>query len=210
MYELDAKGYYKQSNDSQDVYSYPEDDSVLDPHLAQHLAHFGIDFSTMQKTEMTTAERELDQNTNFDWNRIQESGKELVPVFGPGYTGLVNLGNSYDADSFLDPFVYFKGGDIEKATDWIFNNPNASLSDMDVSSSSSAQTPAESALPDGGGRYKLFGIVSHMGTSTHCGHYVAHILKEGRWVIFNDSKVGISTNPPKDMGYLYFFQRLDN
>ncbi|RID71885.1 hypothetical protein BRARA_C03802 [Brassica rapa] len=43
---------------------------------------------------MTTAERELDQNTNFDWNRIQESGKELVPVFGPGYTGLVNLGNS--------------------------------------------------------------------------------------------------------------------
>ncbi|KAF3512348.1 hypothetical protein F2Q69_00003920 [Brassica cretica] len=558
-----------------DVYSYPEDDSVLDPHLAQHLAHFGIDFSTMQKTEMTTAERELDQNTNFDWNRIQESGKELVPVFGPGYTGLVNLGNScylaatmqilFSTHSFisryfshqslklafemapadptldinmqltklghgllsgkysipvaekdvatgdvrqegipprmfksvvaaghaefssmrqqdaldfflhlldkvergnnmrpdLDPSRSFKfgveekilcssgkvsynkrddcilslniplqeatnkdeleafnnqkadkgleednmstdeivrprvpleaclatfsspeqirdyystalkgkttaikttsltsfpdylvlhmrkfvmeagwvpkkldvyidvpdvidishmrskglqpgeellpddvpeeamesaqpvaneeivaqlvsmgfsqlhcqkaaintsntgveeamtwllshmddpdidapishqksdvdqssvdtlisfgfaeevarkalkasGGDIEKATDWIFNNPNASLSDMDVSSSSSALTPAESALPDGGGRYKLFGIVSHMGTSTHCGHYVAHILKEGRWVIFNDSKVGISTNPPKDMGYLYFFQRLDN
>lgn len=47
------------------------------------------------QTEMTTAERELDQNTNFDWNRIQESGKELVPVFGPGYTGLVNLGNRY-------------------------------------------------------------------------------------------------------------------
>ncbi|KAJ4894149.1 Ubiquitin carboxyl-terminal hydrolase 14 [Raphanus sativus] len=559
-----------------DVYSYPEDDSVLDPLLAQHLAHFGIDFSSMQKTEMTTAERELDQNTNFDWNRIQESGKELVPVFGPGYTGLVNLGNScylaatmqilFSTHSFisryyshqslklafetapadptldlnmqltklghgllsgkysipvtekdaatgdarqegipprmfksvvaaghaefssmrqqdaldfflhlldkvergnntrsdLDPTRSFKfgveekilcssgkvsynkredcilslniplqeatnkdeleafnnqkagqgleennmstdeivrprvpleaclatfaspeqihdyystalkgkttaikttgltsfpdylvlhmrkfvmeagwvpkkldvyidvpdvidishmrskglqpgeellpdsvpeevmesaqpvaneeivtqlvsmgfnqlhcqkaaintsnagveeatnwlfshmddpdidapisnqtsdvdqssvdtlisfgfaeevarkalkasGGDIEKATDWIFNNPNASVSDMDVSSSSSAQTPAESGLlPDGGGRYKLFGIVSHMGTSTHCGHYVAHILKEGRWVIFNDSKVGVSTDPPKDMGYLYFFQRLDN
>ncbi|KAH0934460.1 hypothetical protein HID58_011577 [Brassica napus] len=558
-----------------DVYSYPEDDSVLDPHLAQHLAHFGIDFSTMQKTEMTTAERELDQNTNFDWNRIQESGKELVPVFGPGYTGLVNLGNScylaatmqilFSTHSFisryfshqslklafemapadptldinmqltklghgllsgkysipvaekdvatgdvrqegipprmfksvvaaghaefssmrqqdaldfflhlldkvergnnmrpdLDPSRSFKfgveekilcssgkvsynkrddcilslniplqeatnkdeleafnnqkadkgleednmstdeivrprvpleaclatfsspeqildyystalkgkttaikttsltsfpdylvlhmrkfvmeagwvpkkldvyidvpdvidishmrskglqpgeellpddvpeeamesaqpvaneeivaqlvsmgfsqlhcqkaaintsntgveeamtwllshmddpdidapisnqtsdvdqssvdtlisfgfadevarkalkasGGDIEKATDWIFNNPNASISDMDVSSSNSAQTPAQSELPDGGGRYKLFGIVSHIGTSTHCGHYVAHILKEGRWVIFNDSKVGVSTNPPKDMGYLYFFQRLDN
>lgn len=34
---------------SSDVYSYPEDDSVLDPLLAQHLAHFGIDFSSMQK-----------------------------------------------------------------------------------------------------------------------------------------------------------------
>ncbi len=45
------------------------------------------------QTEMTTAERELDQNTNFDWNRIQESGQEVEPICGPGYTGLVNLGN---------------------------------------------------------------------------------------------------------------------
>ncbi|KAG5551182.1 hypothetical protein RHGRI_009572 [Rhododendron griersonianum] len=77
-----------------DVFSYPEDESVLDPLLAQHLAFFGIDFSSLRKTEMTTAERELDQNTNFDWNRIQESGQEMEPLFGPGYTGLVNLGNS--------------------------------------------------------------------------------------------------------------------
>ena len=56
--------------------------------------------------------------------------------------------------------------------------------------------------------YKLMGFVSHMGTSTHCGHYVAHICKNGRWVIFNDSKVGASIDPPKDMGYLYFFERM--
>ncbi|KAG0563124.1 hypothetical protein KC19_8G006500 [Ceratodon purpureus] len=77
-----------------DVYSYAEDDTVEDPLLADHLAHFGIDFSSLRKTEMTTAERELDQNTNFDWNRIQEKGKELEPLFGPGFTGLANLGNS--------------------------------------------------------------------------------------------------------------------
>lgn len=45
------------------------------------------------QTEMTTAERELDQNTNFDWNRIQEGGQEVEPLCGPGYTGLINLGN---------------------------------------------------------------------------------------------------------------------
>ena len=45
------------------------------------------------QTEMTTAEKELDQNTNFDWNRIQESGQEVEPLVGPGYTGLINLGN---------------------------------------------------------------------------------------------------------------------
>ncbi|KAL3696589.1 hypothetical protein R1sor_010665 [Riccia sorocarpa] len=77
-----------------DVYSYEDDDTVEDPLLAQHLEHFGIDFSSLQKTEMTTAEKELDQNVNFDWNRIQEKGKELQPLFGPGYTGLANLGNS--------------------------------------------------------------------------------------------------------------------
>lgn len=47
----------------------------------------------LSQTEMTTAERELDQNFNFDWNRIQETGEDVEPLFGPGYTGLVNLGN---------------------------------------------------------------------------------------------------------------------
>lgn len=55
--------------------------------------YFSISILSRSQTEMTTAERELDQNTNFDWNRIQESGKEVEPLYGPGYTGLINLGN---------------------------------------------------------------------------------------------------------------------
>lgn len=27
-----------------------------------------------------------------------------------------------------------------------------------------------------------------MGANTACGHYVAHLKKDGRWVIFNDEK----------------------
>lgn len=101
------------------------------------------------------------------------------------------------------------GGDIEKATDWIFSNPDASsASDMDATGSSSAAAAGDAELPDGPGRYRLLGFVSHIGTSTHCGHYVAHIYKDRRWVIFNDDKVGASVNPPKDMGYLYFFERM--
>ncbi|GAV74442.1 UCH domain-containing protein/UBA domain-containing protein/zf-UBP domain-containing protein [Cephalotus follicularis] len=103
------------------------------------------------------------------------------------------------------------GGDIEKATDWIFNNPDASVSpDMYATTSSTTPASIHDGLPDGGGRYRLFGFVSHIGTSTQCGHYVAHILKNGRWVIFNDAKVGASINPPKDMGYLYFFERVSS
>ncbi|RID63120.1 hypothetical protein BRARA_E02146 [Brassica rapa] len=242
-----------------DVYSYPEDDSVLDPLLAQHLAHFGIDFSSMQKVRLQPGEELLPDAVPEEVMETAQpvANEEIVAqLVSMGFNQLhcqkaaINTSNvgveeatnwlfshmddpdidapishqASDVDqSSVDTLISFgfaeevarkalkaSGGDIEKATDWIFNNPNASVSDMDVSSSSSAQTPAQTGLPDGGGRYKLFGIVSHMGTSTHCGHYVAHILKEGRWVIFNDSKVGISTDPPKDMGYLYFFQRLEN
>ncbi|GJN37313.1 hypothetical protein PR202_gb26251 [Eleusine coracana subsp. coracana] len=524
-----------------DVFSYPEDDSVEDPLLAQHLSHFGIDFSSLQKTEMTTAERELDCNTNYDWNRIQESGKDAVLLFGPGYTGLANLGNScymasimqvmfsthpfisryfekqslkaafatspadptldlnmqmtklgygllsgkysaptsqgqegirprmfknviasnhpefssmrqQDALDFflhlfdrleqanpgnheLNPCTGFKfiieervqcpsgkvsynkrsdymlslniplheainkeelevfnekkaamdldgkevsteeivrprvpleaclasfsgpeeipdfystalnskttatktagfktfpdylvlhmrkfvmeagwvpkklasgnnsaepaqpvanedivsqlasmgfnylhcqkaaintlnagveeamnwllshmddrdiddpiskdqrgseqsvdessvqtlvsfgfqedvaikalkasGGNIEKATDWIFSHPEASSSASADSSTSNVKADDED-MPDGSGRYKLMAFVSHMGTSTHCGHYVAHVLKDGKWAIFNDSKVAASVDLPKDMGYLYFFQRISS
>lgn len=56
--------------------------------------------------------------------------------------------------------------------------------------------------------YKLVGFISHMGSSSQVGHYVCHILKNDKWVIFNDSKVAISQNPPKELGYLYLYQRL--
>ncbi|KOB76671.1 Ubiquitin carboxyl-terminal hydrolase [Operophtera brumata] len=57
-------------------------------------------------------------------------------------------------------------------------------------------------------KYRLIAFISHMGTSTMVGHYVCHVLHEGRWVIFNDNKVSLSENPPKDLGYLYLYERL--
>ena len=34
-----------------DVFSYDEDDMVEDPNLAQHLAHFGINITQMEKVQ---------------------------------------------------------------------------------------------------------------------------------------------------------------
>lgn len=65
------------------------------------------------------------------------------------------------------------------------------------------------APDDGPGQYSLVGFVSHMGSNTACGHYVAHIRKDGRWVIFNDEKVAESEHPPRDLGYMYLFKRDD-
>lgn len=35
-----------------DVYSYDEDDMVIDSKLPEHLSHFGIDMMTMEKVKM--------------------------------------------------------------------------------------------------------------------------------------------------------------
>lgn len=51
-------------------------------------------------------------------------------------------------------------------------------------------------------------FISHMGTSTSVGHYVCHILRDKRWVIYNDEKVAQSENPPRELGYLYLYQRI--
>lgn len=48
-----------------------------------------------------------------------------------------------------------------------------------------------------------------MGKSTSCGHYVAHMEKDGVWYIFNDEKVAVSKRTPKGYGYLYLYERLD-
>lgn len=47
-------------------------------------------------------ELELDLNKKFnEWATMQESGSELKPIFGPGYTGIHNLGNSCYMNSIL-------------------------------------------------------------------------------------------------------------
>lgn len=41
-------------------------------------------------------ELEIDLNTRvWEWDAMQEAGSKLEPLYGPGYTGLRNLGNRY-------------------------------------------------------------------------------------------------------------------
>lgn len=85
-----------------DVYSYEEDNMVEDPKLNAHLAHFGINVSQMQKTEKSMIEMEIDLNQRYDeWSIIQEDGCKLKSVYGPGFTGLTNLGNSCYLNSVM-------------------------------------------------------------------------------------------------------------
>ncbi|MBN3299697.1 ubiquitin carboxyl-terminal hydrolase 5 isoform X2 [Amia ocellicauda] len=104
---------------------------------------------------------------------------------------------------------------LERAVDWIFSHLD-DLDSMDVSeggrsgadSVSEREPPQGPRVRDGVGKYELFAFISHMGSSTMCGHYVCHIKKDDQWVIFNDQKVCASEKPPKDLGYLYFYRRV--
>ena len=85
-----------------DVFSYDEDDMVLDPYLEKHLEHFGIKMTSMEKTDKSMIELEIDMNQRIgEWAILTESGNKLVPVYGPGHTGLHNLGNTCYLNSVL-------------------------------------------------------------------------------------------------------------
>lgn len=85
-------------------------DAKEDPDLARHLASFGINVQTLTKTQKSMTElvrptrtslvfpiltwqQQIEQNLNYDFSLTGDDGKALEPVFGPGLTGLANLGN---------------------------------------------------------------------------------------------------------------------
>lgn len=79
-----------------DVYSYAdnEDCLVIDPYLETHLKHWGINMLTMEKTEKTMTELNVEYNLRYEFNKITESGSTLKAICGPEHIGLVNLGNT--------------------------------------------------------------------------------------------------------------------
>ncbi|KAL5737886.1 hypothetical protein ACOSP7_030647 [Xanthoceras sorbifolium] len=189
---------------------------VANEEIVAQLVSMGFNYLHCQKAAINTSNSGVEEAMNWLLSHMDDpdidaplsQGAQCATVDQSKLDTLISFGFQ---EEIARKALKASGGDIEKATDWIFNNPDASAaSDMDATTSSTAQTPADAGLTDGGGKYRLFGIVSHMGTSTQCGHYVAHIVKDGRWVIFNDDKVGASVNPPKEMGYLYFFERINS
>ncbi|KAH9255761.1 hypothetical protein BASA81_006155 [Batrachochytrium salamandrivorans] len=94
-YPLAVKlGTISKDGKTADVYSYAEDDMVIDPLLVEHLAHFGIVTGELNKTDRSMSEMEVDLNASYDWSRISQEGEELAKVSGSHCVGLENLGNS--------------------------------------------------------------------------------------------------------------------
>ena len=118
-----------------------------------------------------------------------------------------------------------RGRALGRAADWLFSRDNLDAAVAEVlgaqggagagagaGAAAAAGAEAEAAtsaaaMDDGPGTYTLTAIISHLGRSTDHGHYVCHVKKDGRWVLFNDDKVALSKNPPLDAGFMYLFRR---
>ena len=115
---------------------------------------------------------------------------------------------------------------VERAVDWIFNHMDevSTVTEESLAAAAAAQSAPPTVSPQppvsrgeqalqfaspSNGRYRLKAFISHMGPSTGSGHYVCHIKKKDRWLIYNDEKVAFSESPPRDLAYLYFYERDD-
>lgn len=105
---------------------------------------------------------------------------------------------------------------VARACEWIFSHIEDDDDPMDEikpdaftdgSSSKSSARFIQFADPLVS-EYRLRAFITHMGSSATVGHYVCHIKQEDQWVIFNDSKVALSVNPPKELAYLYLYERI--
>ena len=84
-----------------DVYCYQCNEERIDPELAAHLVHWGININEREKTEKSLTELQIEQNLKWDFSMTTEDGQGLKPLFGEGFTGLKNLGNSCYMASIL-------------------------------------------------------------------------------------------------------------
>ncbi|GAB5587621.1 ubiquitin C-terminal hydrolase Ubp14 [Umbelopsis nana] len=103
-----------------DIYCYSCNDARLDMYLASHLANWGISVAEQQKTEKSMTELQLEQNLKFDFSMTTEDGKQLPSLFGPGFTGLKNLGNSCYMGSMLQSVF-----DLKTFVDRYYQNAQA-------------------------------------------------------------------------------------
>jgi ubiquitin carboxyl-terminal hydrolase 5/13 len=127
---------------------------------------------------------------------------ELSPLMDMGFT-------QKQAERALRETVRYEiliiqGNNMERAVDWLFSHPDAG--DDEPVAASSAPAP----IDDRTANYQLFALISHKGTSSHCGHYVAYVRKGGRWALYNDSTVVEvpDITSAAQQAYIYVYQRL--
>ncbi|XP_035991041.1 ubiquitin carboxyl-terminal hydrolase 5 isoform X1 [Fundulus heteroclitus] len=223
--DVEVKGILgSHGNEDDDSLYSPLLSPVLDDSTVSQLCEMGFPVEACRKAVYYTGNTGIDAAMNWIMSHMDDpdfSAPLVLPgsSSGPGTTPTESLSEEHLATIVSMGFsrdqatkaLRATSNVLDRAVDWIFSHLD-DLESMDVSEGGRSAAESEGGrdpppgprVRDGPGKYELFAFISHMGTSTMCGHYVCHIKKDQQWVIFNDQKVCASEKPPKDLGYLYF------
>ncbi|KAM4736382.1 ubiquitin carboxyl-terminal hydrolase 5 isoform 1-T1 [Anableps anableps] len=227
--DVEVKGILgSHGNEDDDSLYSPLLSPVLDDSTVSQLCEMGFPLEACRKAVYYTGNTGIDAAMNWIMSHMDDpdfSAPLVLPgsSSGPGTTPTESLSEEHLATIVSMGFsrdqatkaLRATSNVLDRAVDWIFSHLD-DLESMDVSEGGRSAAESEGGrdpppgprVRDGPGKYELFAFISHMGTSTMCGHYVCHIKKDQQWVIFNDQKVCASEKPPKDLGYLYFYRRV--
>jgi len=188
-------------------------DTGADPELVQQLAAMEFPENGCIKAAIAVNNQSLQSAIDWLLEHIDDPGlNDPIPKAAddlPDESSVKMLQElGFDEDSAVAALIK-SNKNMDAAYEWLVTN--ASQLDLLVPTIISQQklkmeTPR---FHDGQGDYELIGFISHMGSSTACGHYVCHIKKEKGWILFNDEKVALSESPPFDLGYMYLYKRKD-
>ncbi|CAO1382523.1 unnamed protein product [Diamesa serratosioi] len=193
----------------------------MDPLVIEQLVDMGFPIEACKKAIFFTKNCGLEAATNWIMQHISDAdfnapfvppGIESVKTtFVPDESGLMMLTGMGFSTAQATKALKETGNNTERAVDYIFSHQDElDVLDEVPIEQSSVPISNNKAYRDGNSKYRLVAFISHMGSSSQVGHYVCHILKNNQWTIFNDNKVAISQNPPKDLGYLYLYERIQN
>ncbi|XP_034950209.1 ubiquitin carboxyl-terminal hydrolase 5 [Chelonus insularis] len=189
---------------------------VYNPILYSQLVDMGFPVEACKRALYFTENRGLEAATHWLLEHVMDSdfSEPFIPPgvadnsdntqYKPNIEDLKCLLGFGFTESEATKALKATDNNVERAVDWIISHQHE-LDSVDMAES---HKKPEEEFRDGNTNYKLVGFISHMGTSPMVGHYVCHLLKDNRWVIFNDEKVALSENPPKELGYIYVYQRI--
>ncbi|KAI5635783.1 ubiquitin carboxyl-terminal hydrolase domain-containing protein [Phthorimaea operculella] len=172
---------------------------VFDEALLAQLLDMGFPVEACKKALYYTNNSGMEAATNWlmehmtDWdfaNKFEHPGANTAAAAAPAdedsIQQIMNMGFTRPQ---ANKALANTNGDVARAVDWIFSHADE-LDQPDVpAAAANVASDCARSCRDGPEKYKLVAFISHMGTSTMVGHYVCHVLHEGRWVIFNDNKV---------------------
>ncbi|CEG38959.1 ubiquitin carboxyl-terminal [Plasmopara halstedii] len=198
--------------------------STADEVLVSQLVSMGFSENGCKRAAIATGNSNVEAAMEWIFNHMEDSDFNDPPGLADALTkaedGVVdvtlvsNLMAMGFAESHVKCALEQTDNNPDRAAEWLFSR-------MDDLDGAVAQCESQSAGPivsedavkrldtETPENYSLVGFISHIGKTTNSGHYVCHIKKNGRWLLFNDDKVALSETPPLGAGYLYLFRRID-